>query len=167
LISVDWTLVLQWINFLVVVALVTKFAYKPLMKALADRQERIASNLETADKERAAAEELRREYQEQLAQARTQAQTIVDKATKMAEQLKEEILTEARNENARLLKVAQEEIAREQERAVTQLRNEMVSLSMAAAAKIIGRNIDAAVNAELVGEFIDKLDQEKSGGFKC
>lgn len=167
MVEINATLIAQWINFLIVVAIVTKFAYKPLMKALADRQAKIVGNLETAEKERSAAEELKREYQEQLAQARTQAQAIVDKATKLADQLKEEILTEARAEHGRLLKAAQEEIIREQQRAVDQLRNEMVSLSIAAATKIIGRNIDAAINAGLVSEFIDKLDEQKTGGLKC
>lgn len=161
------TLIAQIINFLILVAILTKVAYKPLMKALADRQARIAESLETADQERAAAEQLKREYQEQLAQARSQAQAIVDKATKLAEQTKEEIIAEARAEHARLLKEAREEITREQQRAVAELKNEVVSLSMAAATKIIGHNIDAAANAKLVTDFIDRLDEQKTGGLKC
>jgi F-type H+-transporting ATPase subunit b len=76
-------------------------------------------------------------------------------------------VAEARGEHARLLKEAREEIGRERERAVVELRNEVVSLSIAAAGKIIGRNIDQATNAQLVNDFITKLDDEKSGGLKC
>ncbi|MDR3592256.1 MAG: F0F1 ATP synthase subunit B [Negativicutes bacterium] len=167
MVDLNATLIAQIINFLILVAILTKVAYKPLMKALADRQARIAESLETADKERAAAEQLKREYQEQLAQARTQAQAIVDKATKLAEQTRDEIMQEARTEHARLLKEAREEIAREQQRAIAELKNEVVSLSIAAATKIIGHNIDAAANAKLVTDFIDKLDETKTGGLKC
>ena len=167
MIDLNATLVAQIINFLLLVALLTKFAYKPLMKALADRQAKIADSLNSAEQERAEAAKLKQEYQQQLLDARTQAQAIVDKAMRLAEQTKEEILEEARTENARLLKSAQEEIAREREYALTQLRTEVVALSMAAASKIVGQNMDTASNAKLVAEFIDQLDEQKVGGLPC
>jgi F-type H+-transporting ATPase subunit b len=102
-----------------------------------------------------------------LAAARTQAQEIVEKAVKLAEQTKEEILEEARAENARLLKAAQEEIVREREKALSEMRNEVVALSVLAAEKVITRNLDTEANSKLVTEFIDKLDKEKIGGLPC
>ncbi|EAX47445.1 ATP synthase F0, B subunit [Thermosinus carboxydivorans Nor1] len=167
MVELNATLIAQIINFLILVAILTKVAYKPLMQALADRQARIAESIAAADRERAAAEELRREYQQQLAEARTQAQAIVEKAMKLAEQTKEQILEEARAEHARLLKEAQAEIARERERALAQMKNEVVSLSIAAATKIIGQNLDEKANAKLVEDFIDKLDRQKIGGMPC
>lgn len=167
MVELNGTLIAQIINFLILVAILAKVAYKPLMQALADRQAKIVESIETAEREKAAAEQLKREYQEQLAGARTQAQAIVDKAMKLAEQTKEEILTEARAENARLLKAAQEEIARERDHALAELRGEVVALSMAAATKIIGQNLDAETNAKLVADFIDKLDEKKIGGLPC
>lgn len=164
MVDLNATLIAQIINFLILVAILTKVAYKPLMKALADRQARIADSLSTADAERTAAAELKREYQEQLAQARSQAQEIVEKATKLAEQTKDEIIKEARAEHARLLKEAQQEITRERERAVADVRNEVVALSIAAAGRIIGQNLDQSANAKLVTDFIDKLDAQKLGG---
>jgi F-type H+-transporting ATPase subunit b len=164
LVDLNATLIAQIINFLILVAILTKVAYKPLMKALADRQARIADSLSTAEAERSAATELKREYQEQLAQARSQAQEIVEKATKLAEQTKDEIIKEARAEHARLLKETQEEIARERERAVAEVKSEVVALSIAAAGRIIGQNLDESANAKLVTDFIDKLDAQKLGG---
>ena len=166
MVDLNATLIAQIINFAILVAILAKFAYKPLVKTLEERQNRIAGDLENAERERKLAENLKREYQDQLAQARTQAQAIVEKATKLADQTKEEILTEARNENARLLKAAQEEIAREKESAVAEMRKEMVTLSVAAASKIIGQNMDSQTNAKLVSDFINKLD-EKTGGLPC
>ncbi|MDR7866181.1 MAG: F0F1 ATP synthase subunit B [Sporomusaceae bacterium] len=164
MVELNATLIAQIINFLLLAYILKKFVFGKVLQAMSDRQARIVGNLESADRERAAAEELKREYQEQLAQARTQAQVIVEKATKLAEQAKDDILKEARAEHARLLKEAQEEIARERERAVAELRNEVVSLSIAAAGKIIGQNLDANANAKLVSDFINNLDGQKIGG---
>jgi len=167
LIDLNATLIAQIINFVILLALLTKLAWKPIMQALEDRKNRIESDLESAEKEKMNAQQLRMEYQQQLAEARTQAQAIIEKAAKLAEQTKEQILEEARTENARLLKAAQEQIAIERDRALAEMRSEVVALSVAAASKIIGQNLDASANAKLVADFIDKLDAEKTGGLKC
>lgn len=166
MVELNATLMAQIINFLLLAFILKKFVFGKVLQAMGDRQARIAGNLEAADQERTAAAELKREYQEQLAQARTQAQAIVEKATKLAEQAKDEIIQEARSEHARLLKEAQEEIAREREKAVTELRSEVVALSIAAAGKVIGQNLNADANAQLVSDFINKLDAQKIGGIQ-
>ena len=167
MVDLNATLIAQIINFLILVAILTKVAYKPLMKALADRQAKIADSLATAEQEKQAAEQLKQEYLAQLTEARVQAQTIVDKAAKLAEQTKDEILKEAREESARLLKATQEEIARERERAVAELKGEVVTLAVAAASKIIAQNMNEAANAQIVDDFINNLDGKKIGGLPC
>lgn len=167
MIEINATLIAQIINFLILVALFKAFAYKPLMKALEERRIRIAENIEAAEKNKLAAEELRKEYQANLAEARIQAQAIVEKATKQAEVNAEEILEQAKVESARILKAAQEEIVREQERALESMRKEVVSLSVLAAGKIIATNMDAEANDKLVNDFIEKLDDKKMGGLPC
>ncbi|MBC8015602.1 MAG: F0F1 ATP synthase subunit B, partial [Sporomusaceae bacterium] len=138
-----------------------------VMRMLEERQKKIADNIDSSERMRQEAEQLKLGYQEQLGQARAQAQAIVEKAEKLAEESKEEILKEARAESARILKNVQEEIARERALALTQLKGEVVALSMAAAAKIIERNMDDEVNAQLVSSFIEKLDTQKIGGLPC
>lgn len=167
MVELNGTLLAQIFNFLILVGILTKFAYKPLMKAMEDRQIKIAESINAAERERQEAEQLKIGYQEQLAQARIQAQGIVEKAEKLAEEAKEQILQEARVESARILKNVQEEIARERALALTQLKGEVVALSMAAAAKIIEKNMDDEVNAHLVSSFIEKLDGQKIGGLPC
>ena len=161
------TLVAQVVNFLILVAILAKFAYKPLLKTMADRQARIAGDLASAEQERAAAEQLRREYVEQMAQAKAQSQAIVDKAVKTAELMKQEILEEARQENARMLKAAQDEIARQTEQAIAGIRDEVVNMSLAAAAKVMEKEMDSEANAKLVADFIEKWDEKKVGGLPC
>ena len=161
------TLVAQILNFLILVVILTKYAYKPIMQAMKDRQERIANDLAAAEKERLAAEQMRLEYQEQITRARLQAQEIVDKAVKTAEQMRQEILAEARAEHARMLKSTQEEIARQTELAIAGIRGEVVALTMSAATKVIEKEMTNETNAKLVADFIEKLDQKKIGGLPC
>ncbi|MPL68972.1 ATP synthase subunit b, sodium ion specific [bioreactor metagenome] len=167
MIDLNGTLIAQIINFLILVAILTKVAYKPLMKALQERQERIAASIDQADRDKEAAEQLKREYQEQLAMARAEAQAIVEKATRLAEQTKDEIVAAARAEHAKLLKEAQVEIDRERQLALSELRGEVVALSMAAASKIIEKNLDSETNSKLVTDFINRLDDKKIGGLPC
>lgn len=167
MVELNATLIAQIINFLILVAILTKVAYKPLMQALADRQAKIADSLATAEQEKQAAEKLKQEYLAQLSEARTQAQAIVDKAAKLAEQTKDEILKEAREESARLLKATQDEIARERERAIAELKGEVVTLAVAAASKIIAQNMNETANAKIVDDFINNLDGKKIGGLPC
>lgn len=167
MIDLNATLIAQIINFLILVAILTKVAYKPLLKILDDRKRKIADSIEFAEQERAAAEQLKVEYQQQLALARTEAQNIVEKAARLAEQTKEEILAQARAEHAKMVKAAQEEIDRERAKALSDLRSEVAALSIAAASKIIAKNIDAETNAKLVADFIEKLDDKKIGGLPC
>lgn len=167
MVDLNGTLIAQIINFLLLVFLLAKFAYRPLMQVLEERQKKIADNIDSAERERQDARQLKMEYQQQLAQARSQAQAIVEKAEKLAEEAKEEILKDARAESARILKNAQAEVARERALALAQLKNEVVVLSMAAATKIIDKNIDTQANAMLISNFIEKLDDQKIGGLPC
>lgn len=163
MVDLNATLIAQIINFLILLAILAKFAYKPIVKALEDRQAKIKADIDAAEQGKTAAEQLQKEYQAQLAQARTEAQKIVDKAMKIAQQNKDEILAEAKDEHARLLKNAREEIEREREYALAQLRNEVVVLSVAAASKIVRKNLDAETNKQLVDDFIAELDDRKIG----
>jgi F-type H+-transporting ATPase subunit b len=167
MVDINMTLFAQILNFLILVVILTKVAYKPLMKVLAEREEKIAKSIKSAEQDEIAAKKLLVDYQKQLASARIEAQEIVDKATKLAAEEREASIAETRAEIERMRKSAQADIDRDRELAVAKLKGEVVALSMAAAAKIITSNIDEKVNEQLVSEFIDKLDTEKIGGLPC
>ena len=167
MVELNGTLIAQIVNFLILVAILAKFAYKPLMQALEDRQNKIDENLDSAERDKKAAEQLKSEYKQQLVDVRIQAQAIVEKAEKLAEENRDRILEDARSESARILKSAQEDIVRERELALSQLRAEVVALSMAAASKIIQQQMNADINASLVTDFIEKLDDKTVGGLPC
>lgn len=167
MVDLNMTLVAQILNFLILVLILTKVAYKPLMKALKEREDKIAKSIASAEDDERKAKVILEDYQKQLASARIQAQEIVDKAAKLAAEEREASISETRAEIERMRKAAQEDIVRERELAVAKLKGEVVALSIAAATKIVGESIDAKVNEKLVNEFIEKIDKEKIGGLPC
>ena len=164
--NINMTLIAQIINFLLLMFLLAKFAYKPLLKMMEDRRGQIVANMEAAEQDKLAAAKLKESYEEQLADARQQAQAILERANKLATETQESMIRQAREEHERLLKNAQDQIERERQKALSDLRGEVVSLSMLAAAKIVGRNMDSDTDAKLVREFVEKLD-DASGNKPC
>jgi len=167
LFELNATLIAQIINFLILLFILKKFAWKPLLQAIEARQQKIAGALDSAEKDRAAAQQMKAEYQQQLQQAKSDAQAIVEKAMKLADETKNEIIISAREEHARLLAAAQEQIARGRQKAFEDFRGEVVMLSLAAATKVIGQSVDEKLNAKLVNDFINRLDDKKQGGLLC
>ena len=106
MIEINATLFAQIIHFLLLVVVLTWVAYKPITQALADRQAYISSTVEAAEKQQAEAAKMQEEYKALLVQARAEAQSIVDKATKLGEQSREDIIREAKEETAKMLKLA-------------------------------------------------------------
>lgn len=165
--KIDGTLLVQLVNFTILVILLAKFAYKPIMKVLHERQAKIANSIESAENDEQKAKQVLAEYQKQLADARIAAQSIVDKAAKRAQEEHDAYIEQTKQEIEQMRKNAKEDLVREREQAAIQLKGEVVSLSMAAASKIISANMDKTANQKLVGEFIEKLDKDKLGGLSC
>lgn len=165
--KIDGTLLVQLVNFIILVILLAKFAYKPIMKVLHERQAKIANSIESAENDEQKAKQVLAEYQKQLADARIAAQSIVDKAAKRAQEEHDAYIEQTKQEIEQMRKNAKEDLVREREQAAIQLKGEVVSLSMAAASKIISANMDKTANQKLVGEFIEKLDKDKLGGLSC
>ena len=158
------TLLFQIVNFFVLVGILAKFAYKPLLKVLEDRRNKIASDLDNAAQARQSAEQMKAEYEAQLSKARSEAQAIVDKAVKQAAKAGQAQLEAIRAQIAREKEVAQAEIANEREAAIRDMRNEVVTLSMAVAEKLLNKNMDSDMNAKLVADCIDQLQPKQAKG---
>lgn len=167
MIDINATLIAQMLNFLVLVVLLRIFAYKPIVKMLKEREERIAGSIKKADDDAAAAEATLKQYQDQLAGARVKAQEIIDKAEKRTREDHEASMQTTRAEIDQMKHAAQQEIQRERALAVEKLKGQVAALSIAAAEKIVSKNIDAAENEALIKEFIDQLDKDKIGDLPC
>ena len=167
MIDINATILAQMLNFLILVVVLRAVAYKPIVKMLKDREDTIAASLKKADDDAAKAEAALKEYQDQLANARTKAQYIVDKAEKRAQEDHEAFVQATQKEIAQMKEAAEQQIQRERQQAVEQLKGEMITLSLAAASKIVSKNMDADENEKLIGEFIDQLDKDKIGDMPC
>lgn len=167
MIEINATLFAQIIHFLLLMVVLTWVAYKPITQALADRKAYISETLDAAERQQAEAAKMREENKALLVQARAEAQAIIDKANKLGEQAREDIIRQAKEETAKMLKLAKDEIAWEQEKALADLRKEVTALSVLAAGKIIGQKLDVQAHEKLVQDFIGKLDDKGSGGLPC
>lgn len=164
MIDINGTLLFQFLNFFILVAILAKFAYKPILKVLEDRRNKIASDLDHAQAARNAAEKMKADYQKQIKKAHAEAQGIIDKAVKQADKEAQVQLASVRAQITREKEVAQAEIINERETAIREMRNEVVTLSMAVAEKLLKNNINTDRNAKLVKDCIAKLDMQKVTG---
>lgn len=145
--------------FLVLMLLLKKFAWGPLMGIMQQREELVASEIEAAEKARKDSHKMLEEQKRLLKEARTEAQLIVDSAKKQGELQKDEILAAARNEANRLKESALREIESEKEKAIAAVRDEVVSLSVLAASKVLSKEISEADNRALIEETIAKAGE--------
>lgn len=149
------------INFAVLVTVLKVLLYKPVCNMLDARSAEIENNLNSAEQAKLDAQKLKDEYASQIQNARQEAQEIINQAAKVGEQTKNDIVTEAREEAARLTARAQEEIAREKSEALAEIRNEVAELAVLAAAKVVGKAIDAKDHENMVNNFVKEVGEAK------
>jgi F-type H+-transporting ATPase subunit b len=152
-----WTI----LTFLVLVALLARFAWRPLMEALEQRQTAIAKSLEDARRAQQELERLQRESMQMMASARAEADAIVSRSRSDAEALREELKQKARGEAAAIVKNAERQIQLETARAVQQIRQEAVDLSVAIASKILRRQVSKEDNEGLIEETLKQVETRR------
>ncbi|WP_163655037.1 F0F1 ATP synthase subunit B [Listeria sp. PSOL-1] len=148
-------------TFAVLLVLIRIFAWKPLMKIMKEREEHIASEIDSAEESRNQAESLLAEQKDVLQKARIEAQTMIENAKQLGEKEREEIIKTARTESERLKEEAKDDIKREKEDAITALREQVGSLSVLIASKVIEKNLDEKSQNELIQNYIERLGDHK------
>lgn len=160
--SINATLIAQILNFLVLLAILAKFAYKPLLNVMEERRNRIANDLDSAEKTRLEAESLKAEYTKQLADARQQATEIVEKANKIAQNLHDEMVEQARVEKEEMMASAKERIEQEKQQAMLDIRSEVIALSTMIAGKIVDQKLNSAEDQKLVAAAADSVLKDRN-----
>jgi F-type H+-transporting ATPase subunit b len=148
-----WTI----LTFLVLLAALAKFAWRPLLQALETRQESITKSLADAEKARAELERLNRESEQMMRQARVEAESIVAASRSDAERLRSDLREKAKAEAEGILKNAERQIQLETARALQQIRHEAADLSVAIASKLIQRNLSKEDNQKLIDDALKQL----------
>ncbi len=149
-----WTI----LTFLVLLVLLAKFAWKPLLALLDRREEMIRQSLDDADKAKQELQRLQQESKEILSKARVEAQSILAKSRSQAEQLKGELRQEAKVQADSILRDAEKQIQVETEKAIAVIKNEVVDLSLLVASKLIKRNLSKEDNQSLIEESLKQVE---------
>ena len=152
-----WTLVI----FIVLLIVLSKYAFKPITKAVEDREKSLADAIEAAQRDRDESGRLLQDQRDQIESARDEAQRIIAEARAAAEQVRGKMIEQAHGETTDLLDRARREIDAERDRAIAALRLEAVDLAIAGASRVIGRNMDDQSNRQLVESFLKSVPESK------
>ncbi len=148
-----WT----WITFLVVLAVLSKVALKPILATIENREKAIREDLEQAHKQREEAQQLLEQHRKMMAEAESEAQRLLKESRELAEQKRQELLSQAKEESQKIVEMAKKEIEQEKENALTSLKSEIADLAVTAAEKIIMHNLDKDKQKTIVDEYIKGL----------
>jgi len=158
LVRLEWGLIF-WtiITFLVLLFVLKKLAWKPILNMLEEREKNIQSSLDDAEKARDEAKMLLEENNRMLKKARETSAQIIEKSKEQSEKVGREIQAKAQEESTRMIERAREEINREKKTAMNELRRETVDLGLAMAEKLIQGTIDKDVHNKLIEGCIQNL----------
>ncbi|MBX5467556.1 MAG: F0F1 ATP synthase subunit B [Firmicutes bacterium] len=159
MISLSWPqLLIELISVLLLFAFLRAKAFPPIVKAMRDRQERIRSDLETAEARRKEAEAMKAALEAEVRSVRERADQVLARAKKDAEDQARAILEEAQRESKRILAEAEVEIRRQREEVLSSLRAQIVEISLSVAEKILRERLDSQADRRLVDEFVERIE---------
>jgi F-type H+-transporting ATPase subunit b len=150
------------ITFLVLVVVLSKFAWGPIVKMLAERERTIREALEQAKKERLEAEKLLTEQKATFAQAQREAADLAKKNQQEVEALRQELTAKARKEADELVASARRQIIEEKTKAVAELKSYVADLAIEAAGRLVKANLDDKAQRQLVQDYIEQLPKGRN-----
>jgi F-type H+-transporting ATPase subunit b len=159
LIELNRSLLVQVVNFLILLAVLYRFAYKPLVATLEARSTAIKQQLAEAQAAREAAQRQLAEFEQRLAEAQAEAREVRERALREAAEARERLTGEARQEAVRLLAEARREIDQSVRRAREELRAEVGGLAVEIAERLIQRSLRGEDHQRLVQEALARLDR--------
>lgn len=148
-----WTV----ITFSILVLILWKFAWRPIVNALDARAEKIRGDIDKTENARFEAEKLMAEYKELMANARQESAQIIQKGKDEAEAVRGEIVEKARKESSEIAEKAKNDIELAKDKALVEIKTEVVSFSTEIASKIIRKNINSDDQKAIVEEVFNKM----------
>jgi F-type H+-transporting ATPase subunit b len=153
----SWTVV----TFLGLVFILKKVAWGPLLQALNDREAGIRRAIEDAQSARQTADQLKAQYEKELAQGQEKAQALLAQTATEAQKIRERILKEAEAEAQRLAENNRRQLEEEKNKVMRDLRKEVATISLMAAEKLVRHSINPKVQEDLLKDFLDNLEKQK------
>lgn len=147
-----WTIV----TFLILIFLLKKVAWKPILSALDQREKDIKNSLEQAEKARDDAKKILDENKANLAKAEEESKKIIDQSRAYAENLKDQMMKESKEQAKKIIDDAGEEIQRRKDAAFDELKEQVAEIAIDAAEKIMKENLDAEKNKQIVNRYLSE-----------
>ena len=157
------SLAIYLVNFLLVLLLLYLFAYKPILRLMDQRAERIRESLEAADTARQEAASSQEAIQEQITEARREGQRIMDQAREASERFRTEEMDKARQEAETFVERAKEDIARERDTALQEVRASFGDLAITAAERVIRSSLDRKAHEGLINQVLEEGESLRRG----
>lgn len=161
MLKVDWNLLFNIINILVLYLLLKRFLFKPVTSIMEKRSNTVKASLEDAESKNIEAARLKQEYEEALRKAEVQAADIILEAKDRAAREQERQQKEAAEAVAKLKEDMRKTIELEQRLALEKLKSEVAGIAILAASKVIQSNITADANRKLIDDFLSEAGEGK------
>ena len=146
----------QLVNFLIMMLILQRFLYKPMLNMLHQRQERVRESMDYAERVKVEAARAQEDYEKKIDESRREAQGIIGQATQQAERAREEILAKARDEAKEIKEKAVTDVDYERRRVTAELRNQVADLAILAAGRVLGKELDATTHRQVVIDFLEE-----------
>lgn len=159
IINLDRSLIIQAFNFLLLLFLLYRFLYRPLLRTLDSRSAAIKQQLDEAQAAREEAKRRLGEAEERIREARAEAQAAREAAIREAQELRERLSAQAREEASRLVAAARAEIEQDVRRAKAELREEVGTLAVEIAERLIGQSLREADHRRIVEEALEQMER--------
>lgn len=157
-------LIAQIINFIIILLVLSRWVFPPIMRILEQRRQRIQDSLAEAERVRKEAAAERAQYQQQLAEERQRTAGELARAAQQGQQVREEIIGAAERERETILATARREADGIREQAVADARRQIVDLAILAAQRVVGGSMDESRQRQLVNEFLSReLEMRRAG----
>lgn len=160
LLDINGTLIAELIAFLLMLGVLARWVYPPIIRAAEARQLQIKQQLEQADKARQEAEQRLREAEAEILSAREQAGQIIERANRAAERIQQDAQEKAREEAKRIVEAASRDIDAERQRAIQSIRLQMADIVTSAVAKIVTDSLDGERQRTLIETTIAQVEKE-------
>ncbi|MBQ9898913.1 MAG: F0F1 ATP synthase subunit B [Ruminococcus sp.] len=155
-----WSIFEAVANVLILFVLLRIFLFKPINKIKAERTRTIQNDLDSAEKAKAEAEELRQQYEDSISEAKEKANQIIVKAHEDAEAERSAIIRKSQEEADQIVSSAGRTIENERRRVLQEAQTQIADLAIEAASRIIGENVDDEKNRRLVDEFLSEEEAD-------
>ena len=162
LLDINGTLIAEIIAFLLMLGVLARWVYPPIVRAAEARQKQIKAQLDQAEKARQEAEQRLNEASAAIQEAREEAGRIIERANRAAERIQQEAQEKAREEARRIVEAARRDVDAERQRAIQAIRLQMADLVTDAVRKIVGESLDGERHRKLIEATIEQVEKEPS-----